>query len=256
MSVPIRCHSEHEGELERIVLDAPKGNVLDLAMISAIRSRLGELNRERTPLKLLVFEGAGPHFSFGASVEEHLPDRVDTMLRAFHAMFREIESLGVPSAAIVRGQCLGGGMELAAWCGRVYCDPTARFGVPEVKLGVFPPIASIALPWRMGGARAADLILRGCIVDGPSAVLSGLADVCDSDPEGLVQRYFSENLAPRSAVALRFAWRAVRRPLQAALARELETLENLYLVELMSHRDPAEGIRAFLEKRDPAWTHS
>ena len=149
---PIRCGAERSGEIQRIVLDRPKANVLDLEMITAIRARLVELAKDPGPLKLLVFEGAGEHFSFGASVQEHLPDRVGKLLPAFHGLFRDLEALGTPTAAVVRGQCLGGAFELALWCGVVFGEASARFGVPETRLGVFPPVAAIALPWRVTGA--------------------------------------------------------------------------------------------------------
>jgi len=210
MSAPIRCASEREGQIERITLDRPKGNVLDLEMITALTERVGELagalaGETERALKLVVFEGAGDHFSFGASVDEHRPEKVGEMLPAFHRLFVEIEGLGVPTAALVRGQCLGGGMELAVWCGRVVCEPTARFGVPEVTLAVFPPIAALALPWRVGGRRATEMIVTGETVDGPAAASRGLADACVEDAESDLGAWFDKALAPKSAVGLRYA---------------------------------------------------
>ena len=255
MSLAVRCSRERDGGLERIVLDRPKGNVLDLEMVGAIRSRLQELAATRGALKLVVFEGAGRHFSFGASVEEHLPDRIGRMLTQFHGLFRDLETLGVPTAAVVRGQCLGGGMELALWCGFVACDPSARFGVPEIKLGVFPPIAALALPWRITGSRATQLILSGDSIGGDQASRDGIADVCAADPESALQDWFTQVLEKKSAVALSAAWRASRRLIAGTFEREIEVLETLYLKDLMSRRDPVEGISAFLERRDPIWTH-
>jgi cyclohexa-1,5-dienecarbonyl-CoA hydratase len=200
-----------------------------------------------------VLEGAGSHFSFGASVEEHVPEKVGEMLRTFHAMFRDLEALSVPTAAVVRGQCLGGGMELALWCGRVFCEPGARFGLPEVKLGVLPPVGAILLPRRTGSGRAMDLLLGGESVTGEEAAATGLAEECDADPEAALQRWFDARLAPKSAVALRHVWRAGRRSFARALAEDLPDVERTYLEELMAHRDPAEGIRSFLERREPVW---
>lgn len=246
--------SEHGGALERIILDRPKANLLDLAMVRAIREHLQSL-RGRDILRLIVFEGRGDHFCFGASVAEHFPDHVGEMLPEFHELFREIEALGVPTAAAVRGQCLGGGFELAMWCGHVVCTPTARFGVPEVVLGVFPPIAAMALRWRMSGARATTMVLTGDTLDGSAAVDLGIADACSDQPDIGVQTWFEEYLAPRSAVALRQAWRAVRRPMATGLAVELPVLERQYLEDLMKHRDPVEGLVAFTERRAPVWVH-
>lgn len=253
MTFPIRCTSERSGQIQRIVLDRPNGNVIDLEMIAAIRARLAELSADPGPAKLLVFEGAGEHFSFGASVEEHLPGRVAELLPAFHGLFRDLEALGVPTAALVRGQCLGGAFEIALWCGVVFCEPSARLGVPETKLGVFPPIAAIALPWRVPGARATQMIISGDSYDAQDAAACGLVDRCTNDAETALQQWFDERLAGKSAVAVRMAWRASRRLLSRALAIDLPELERLYLEELMAHRDPVEGLTAFLERRQPVW---
>jgi cyclohexa-1,5-dienecarbonyl-CoA hydratase len=251
MSDPVRLVSE-EGGRRRIVLDRPPANILDLETFGAIRRAVAETAAD-PEARLLVFEGAGANFSFGASVPEHLPEKVGELLPAFRALLVELEATGIPTASIVRGQCLGGGLELAAWCGRVFCDPGARFAVPEIRLAVFPPIAAILLPWRIGGPAATQMIVSGASVDGESAGRAGLADACSSDPEGDLRRWAEETLAPKSALALRFAWRAARRPLARALAEDLPALEKIYLDELMRRRDPVEGLRAFLEKRPPRW---
>jgi cyclohexa-1,5-dienecarbonyl-CoA hydratase len=256
MTSPIRCTSERSGQIQRIVLDRPKGNVIDLEMIGAIRGRLAELSADPGPAKLLVFEGAGEHFSFGASVEEHLPGRVAELLPAFHGLFRDLEAMGLPTAALVRGQCLGGAFELALWCGVIFCEPSARFGLPEAKLGVFPPLAAIALPWRVPGARATQVILEGDTYDAQGAAAWGLVDRCTSDAGTALLEWFDERLAVKSAVAVRMAWRAARRPLARALAIDLPELERLYLEELMAHRDPVEGLTAFLERRQPVWKNA
>ena len=255
MTSPIRCTTEHSGELERIVLDRPKGNILDREMLAAIRVRIEELSLNPGPVKLLVFEGSGGNFSFGASVEEHLPDRVAGMLAQFHRLFLDLERLSVPTAAVVRGQCLGGGFELALWCGYVACEPSARFGVPETKLGVFPPMAALALPWRMTGARSTQMILSGESLDGAEAAGCGVADVCAEDAEAALQEWFQAKLSGKSAVALRAAYRASRRLLADCLKNDIWSLEKFYLTDLMAHRDPVEGISAFLEHRKPVWTH-
>jgi cyclohexa-1,5-dienecarbonyl-CoA hydratase len=255
-ALPIRREALREGEMQRVVLDRPKGNVLDLEMIGALRESLRELAANPGATKLLVFEGAGEHFSFGASVPEHLPGKVEELLPAFHGLFRDIEGLGIPTAAVVRGQCLGGGFELAIWCGRVFAERTARLGVPETRLGVFPPVAAIALPWRVSGAAATQLILSGEVLEAQAAAERGLVDACVPDAEAALQSWFDETLAGKSAVAVRAAWRAARLPMAEALERTLPALEKQYLEELMAHRDPSEGLQAFLARRSPVWTNS
>ena len=249
-----RLEEMRGGAVARVVLDRPKANILDTEMVRAIRSHLQELTTWRA-LKLVLFEGAGKHFSFGASVEEHLPDTVDAMLRTFHFLFDDLEALGTPTAAAVTGQCLGGAAELACWCGFVAAAPGARIGFPEIKLGVFPPIAALSLRWRVPGAAASRMVITGASVSGQRAAQVGLADVCDEDPHKAVMAWYDEHLAPLSAVSVRAAWRASRRPIAAQLRDELPQLERLYLHDLMSLNDPLEGLNAFIEKRPPAWRH-
>lgn len=253
MSDPIAFRTEHDGQLARIVLDRPKGNVLDRAMIAALRAQLAVLAAEPGRCKLIAFEGAGPHFSFGASVEDHRRETAAEFLTAFDAFFTELEALGIPTAALVRGQCLGGAAELAMACGTVICAPDAKLGVPEIKLGVFPPLAAALLHWRTGGARATRIILSGDSLPAAEALRVGLADEIADDPEAALQALFARDYAPRSCVALRHAWRAARLPLMLRLRAALPRLEEQYLDELMAARDPNEGIAAFLEKREPRW---
>lgn len=251
---PLLTTVEREGQRVRLTLNRPKANVLDAEMVGALRTAVRGLAAVG-PLKLLVIEGAGAHFSFGASVAEHLPEQVRPMLEGFHALFREIEALGVPTAALVRGQCLGGGFELATACGLVLCDPTARFALPEITLGVFPPVAAATLAYRVPGAVATRLILSGEVVSGSEAARIGLADQCVDDPGAALEEWFERFMAPRSAPALRHAWRAARRSFARQLHTELSAVEALYLDELMACRDPVIGLRAFLDKTPPRWEH-
>lgn len=243
----------YDGAVARLVLNRPKANLIDLEMILALGEALEAL-RGRPGLRQIVLEGAGAHFSFGASVPEHMPGQVEAMLPAFHGLFRQLEGLSVPTVALVRGQCLGGGAELALWCGTVYCDPTAHIGVPEIRLGVFPPVAAMALRWRTGGAVATRLVLTGEILSGDAAAAVGLADACVPDPESAWRAAYESTMAALSPVALRCAWRATRRPLARALDEDLPALEALYLQELMAHPDATEGLGAFLQKRPPVWS--
>src|SRR5262249_51685556 len=127
----VRGMSEHEGAVHRVVLSRPPGNVIDTAMVTALRDEVRALRPDPdhpSPLKLVVFDAEGANFSYGASVHEHAPDLIMKLLPSFHAFFRELEDIGVPTAAVVRGNCLGGGLELVIACGRVFAEPAARFG--------------------------------------------------------------------------------------------------------------------------------
>ncbi len=248
----IRVDTQLHGMVQRLILSAPKANVLDAAMIEAIRDALKAVPK-RT--RLIVFEGEGKHFSFGASVAEHQREQAPTMLHSFHAMFRELLALGVPTCAVVRGLCLGGGLELASWCTHVVATPDARLGQPEIDLAVFPPMASLLLPWRTNGATALQLCTGGRKISAAEARHLGVVDVVTEDPTGWWTRYVNKRLAPKSAVALRHAERAARVHLAWQLEHLLPTLERQYVDELMATADANEGIAAFLEQRSPEFAH-
>jgi len=242
----------HDGKLLHITLNAPKANILDAQMLGSISDALAEDGR-RGQLRAIFFEGAGRHFSFGASVEEHQHDRVAEMLHQFHGLFRQLSALAVPTFAVVRGQCLGGGLELASYCSWIFAEPDAVFGQPEIKLAVFPPMASILLPWRIGGAAALDLCVTGRSISAERALEIGLVQSIGTDPGAAADAYFMEHLAPLSASSVRFAERAVRTTLMRAMEQDLPTLERLYVEELMETHDANEGIAAFLDKRSPVY---
>ena len=152
-------------------------------------------------------------------------------------------------------ECLGAGFELALWCGYVVCEPSARLGVTETEIGVFPPVAALALPWRVTGARSTRMILSGESLSGEEATACGIADRCAADAEGALQEWFRLALEGKSAVAVRAAWRASRRLLTDSLKNCIWPLEKFYLTELTSHSDPLEGLSASLESRPPVWTN-
>jgi len=255
MSVPLTVWLDREGRLLRLRLARPKANIIDAEMIAALDAALGE-HLGNPGIAAVLLDGEGPHFSFGASVEEHLPDQCADMLGALHAVVLKLAGAPVPVLCAIRGQCLGGGLEVALACGRLFAAPDATFGQPEIKLGVFAPAASCLLPGRVGQARAEDMLFTGRSVHGEEAAYIGLVDRISEDPEAAALEYFDKHLADLSAAALRHAVRAARAPLVAQLAEDLARVEKLYLEDLMSTRDAVEGLEAFIEKRKPKWEHS
>lgn len=249
----IKTELRHDGRLLHITLAAPKANILDAAMMSEITAALEE-HRGSLELRGIAFEGAGGHFCFGASVEEHKADRAAEMLRQFHGLFRLLADISIPTFAIVRGQCLGGGMELASYCSWIFAAPDAKFGQPEIKLAVFPPIASVLLPWRIGGAAAVDLCVSGRSINAKEAFDIGLVHEVIGDPAAACDAFFQEHLGQHSASSLRFAERAVRAQLTGLLGEHLSEIESLYVDDLMKTHDAVEGIESFLAKRRPVWT--
>ena len=251
----ILLHSEHSGQVGRIVLNAPKANILDQEMIGALSDAFQELGRS-PQTKLVTVEGAGKHFSFGASVEEHQAEPCKKMIPAFMDLFQAIIDSRLPTLALVRGQCLGGGMELAVWCNWLIAAPDAMFAQPEIQLGVFAPLASLLLPLRCGQAAADDLCLTGRVIDAAEAARLGLAGTVAPDVETAAQAFIHEHILPKSATSLRIANHATRHHLHRAFEKTRGWLEALYLDELMHTADANEGISAFMEKRPPVWQNS
>ncbi len=251
---PLRVWLEHDGRLLRLRLARPKANVLDAAMIAALRTALDAHLRLPT-LSGVLLDAEGPHFSFGASVEDHLPEPCAGMLRAMHALVLQMLASPVPILVGIRGQCLGGGLELACSAHLLFAAPDARLGQPEIKLAVFAPAASCLLPERIGRAHAEDLLLSGRSIDAHEAHTLGLLNQIADDPESAALAYFKERLLPLSASSLHLAVRAARADLIPRITEKLAELEELYLSELMASRDAVEGLEAFLEKRPASWQH-
>jgi cyclohexa-1,5-dienecarbonyl-CoA hydratase len=243
----------HDGRLARVQLAAPKANILDRAMIADL-DRACDALAGRRGLVAIVVGAEGPSFSYGASVEEHLPGEIEQVLAELHALLARFLELPAPTIAAIRGSCLGGGLELALVCDLLLAEEGARLGQPEIKLGVFPPAASALLPARVGAGPASELILTGSTWSGKRAAELGL--VTRTTPDGTLEEALSEWLAEfleRSPAALAQAVRATRRALKRAVAEELPQLERQYVDELMAEPDAVEGIRAFLEKRPARW---
>lgn len=251
---PLHVWLDQDDALLRLRLARPKANILDAAMVGALDTALrSELLRPG--LRGVLIDAEGPHFSFGASVKEHLPDSCAAMLRGFHALLLHLLDSPVPVLVAVRGQCLGGGLELACTATRIFAAPDAMFGQPEIRLAVFAPAASVLLPARIGQPAAEDLLLSGRSIGAAQAEAAGLVQVVASDPEAAALEWFSLHLADKSAAALRCAMQAARGALAARARARLAELETLYLNELMRTHDALEGLHAFLDKRAPHWEH-
>ena len=251
----VRVESAAEGGYWRVTLDSPKGNVLDGVMTSEL-TKVFEATRSADDLKAILLGAEGKHFCFGASVEEHQASQVGNMLKTFHALFHQIAHSGVPVVATVRGCCLGGGLELAAFCHRVIAHSGAKFGQPEIALGVFAPVGSAILAERVGRGAADDILLTGRTLLADEALRMRLVDAVDDDPETAARDWIETHLLPRSATSLRKATIAARRGFMERFGYEIEALERSYLTDLMDTHDANEGIAAFLEKRTPEWRNS
>ena len=252
MSSPLKVWFEREGRLLRLRLDRPKANILDAAMVGAIENAFVQ-HGTAGELRGILIDSTGGHFSFGASIEEHLPGRCAAMLAGFHRLILRIFASPVPVLTAIRGQCLGGGLELASAGHLLFAGQDAKFGQPEIQIGVFAPAASCLLPERIGLAAAEDLLLSGRSIGAEEAFRIGLVTELADDPEAAALSYFDRHLAPKSAASLRFATRAARHGTIERVSAKLAAIETMYVAELMATQDAAEGLSAFIEKRPARW---
>lgn len=254
----IKLNFHYNNTVAQIILDDGKGNILDHLMMEELLQTLHSF-KSRNEIKLIIFEGAGKHFSFGASVEEHKKDAAAAMLKSFHRLFFLLKDLSIPTMAKISGQCLGGGMELAIMCDFLFADKSAKLGQPEIVLGVFPPPASIILPEKIGLARAEELLLTGKTISADEArTISLLNDVFEDKitMESAVDNFIQQYILPKSASSLRFGVKAARIKLNHLLDNFLPELEQLYINQLMNTNDANEGINSFLEKRKAVWQNN
>lgn len=237
----------------RITLNDPPLHILDITLLEELREALRQVKNDR---HALILDATGEKaFSAGASVQDHLGDRVTAMLAAFHDCFRILARLDVVTVALVRGVALGGGCELALACDFVLASDRARFGQPEIALGVFPPVAAYQLSRQLAPRKGLELLLTGDPVDAATAERLGLANAVfpaaefDARAGEWLQRVYRQ-----SASSLRFAKKAFRLAQAEDFEERLARVERLYLEELMQTGDANEGLNAFIEKRKPVWS--
>jgi cyclohexa-1,5-dienecarbonyl-CoA hydratase len=254
MTQALKIWSEAEGRLLRLRLNRPKANLVDAAMIAALDAALAR-NSGNGQLSAVILDAEGPHFSFGASVEEHLPGQCAAMLAGLHSLVLRMIESPVPLLVVVRGQCLGGGLEVALAGHLMFVAPEAALGQPEMKLGVFAPAASCLLPELIGPVRSLDLLVSGRSITGTEAAAMGIAHEAAADPEHAALAYFEEHLKPKSASSLRYAVKAARLDYVVRVKEKIRAVERLYLDELMTTHDAVAGLEAFIAKGSPQWQH-
>jgi len=250
----ITVNEKFDGQVDEIVLGPPPANILSAALMKELAAQVEATNADPHK-KLIVISGEGKHFCFGASVEEHTAAQVAKMLPIFHGMVWRVLSSGVPTLASVTGLCLGGGFELALACAMVFCDRSAAFGVPEIQLGVFPPPATLLLPFKCPESASRRIILTGEKVPAEDAMMLGIADtvVDNGQLDEALAAFIEEHILPKSASSLRIANEAAMTAIASYYDANIERVEKLYLERLMATHDAVEGIEAFLEKRPPVW---
>jgi cyclohexa-1,5-dienecarbonyl-CoA hydratase len=245
--------TEFKEGVATLTLNRPPLNVLNIEMMEEINTYFEGLLKEKA-LKLLVIQAAGKAFSAGVDVGEHLGELVYKMIEVFHKMFRLMDALKVPSIALVNGSALGGGCELAIYCDMVMATEKAKFGQPEIQVGVFPPIAALAFPRMMGRKKALELILSGDVISPQEALALGMINKIVPEASLAEEaKRFVEKFKNLSGIVLKLTKEATLAGLNDDTERGLKVIEKIYLDRLMKTNDAIEGLKAFLDKRKPTW---
>lgn len=255
---PIRF--ERNGPAAVLTLDRPKAlNALDSATLESLIRHCDTIGADAS-LRAVVITGAGRAFAAGADVAEmrgHSPLEAEAFSRLGHRAMASLESLPVPVIAAVNGYALGGGCELALACDWIYAAPRARFGQPEVGLGLIPGFGGTArLSRRVGLAWAKEIILTGEALDAEAALRIGLVNrVFPLDELVKAALKTADGIAAKSPLAVTQAKRVLQRG-QDSDADTAHALEQTAFGLISASDDRAEGMDAFLGKRDPKFNGS
>lgn len=250
----VQVLSGRDGAWRRVILGGGRGNLLSLDLVQAIGDALHDLESERG-IKWVTFEGSGGEFSYGAKIQEHTPEMMQTVLPETHRLIKRILTFPAPTAALVEGRCLGGGFELAMACDDIIATDSTVFGLPEIRLAAFPPVAAALLPLKVGASRATRAIVTGQTQTATYWHDAGLISMVapQSSLLNAAEGWFDQHLSRYSSVALAHAAAAARLTVRAQAEPALDQAERDYLSGLLKTKDAIEGVNAFLEKRAPNW---
>lgn len=239
-----------------ITLNRPPYNVLHIAMLEELSQALDRAEREESVRVVLITGKGNMAFSAGVDVKDHTPEKVERMFTSFHGVIQRLKDFPLPTIALLNGSALGGGCELAIACDMVVASEDVQIGQPEIRLGVFAPIAAILMPQRMSLPKVMELLLGGGLIGAREALYLGLVNkVYSRDNFAEQSRAFIGQFLSYSRVALILTKRAIRAAAGKPFPAAMHAVEHIYLNELMSSADVNEGLSAYLEKRKPVWSN-
>lgn len=245
-----------EGEVASLRLSRPPLNILNLAMMEELGSHFDRLASDGGAGVVVLESALNDVFSAGADVREHLPATAERLIGTLERLVLQILAFPRPTVAVVRGKCLGGGMELAMACDFVLAGDKATFGQPEVSVGVFPPLAAALYPRLVGLRRAYDVVLTGRTLTAAEAASMGFVTSVHGEEElDAARQNLLNALTSKSRIVLQHAKRASLEGFSLGMEPAVRASSNRYLKELMGTEDALEGLNAFLEKRKPTWKH-
>lgn len=242
---------ERTGARATVVWDRTPLNVFDLSLLRDLAAALR--SEPVRAANVVILKGAGHRWSAGLAVEDHLADRVRAMFGALRDLVAALAEVPVPTLGQVEGPCLGGGFDLLSACDLGFAAASATSGLPEIRLGVFPPLAASEAPRNLGPKRAAELLLLGETLSAARAEEFGLVSrVVPDDAIDSEANRTADHLGGLRREALTLLKSAMREEGPSSGER-LDRAERIYLDELMGLPQAEEGLRGFLEKRAPTW---
>ena len=244
---------EKKEGVAKITINRPPLNILNIDTLVEMNEALAEL-RTDDEVKVVVITGAGDRaFSAGVEVKDHLGEKLAKMVEVFNKLFISLIEVDKPTIAVVNGVALGGGCEIVAGCDMAIASEKAQLGQPEVKLGVYPPPASVLFPRLMGRRKAFELILSGDNIDAKEAERIGLINkvIPEEELEKATDK-FIKRFTVNSGLILTQARRALYRNFDLEFHKALE-VTGIDSTLVMSGENSVEGLTAFLEKRKPVW---
>jgi enoyl-CoA hydratase len=246
-----------DGPVAVVTVDNPPVNAIDGAVLEALDAASAQLAGADAVRAVVLTGGGDRAFMAGADLREFrrmldgeasIDEHTATTRRVFGAW----ERLPQPVVAAVQASAVGGGLEAVLVCDLVVADPAARFGFPEVRLGLIPGAGGTQrLLRRVGLGTAKELLLLGGTIDAQEARRVGLVDRLSASGGALAAAVeLARQLAALPGLATRAAKQAVESDLEAGLDRE-----HALFVDLFGSADAGEGVRAYLERREPRFTH-
>ena len=247
---------EKAGRVISITLDHPPLNIMDISQLRELDAVLNTCASD-PGADVVVLRGAGERaFSAGVDIKDHSREKVPEMLEVVHGALRKLLAIPQVTIARVQGVCLGGGCELASCCDFILAAENSSFATPEILVGCYPPVALARFSSLLGYRRAADLILTGRSISAEEALSMGL--ISRVAPQGQLETALAallDELLGKSGAVLRVTLKGLRELSLRGFADALQRSEQIYCDELLKTEDVEEGVRAFLAKRKPRWTH-
>jgi len=244
--------TSNEGGIVRVTLNSPPLNVLTIVMMEEMIEAFKWARKE--PGAIVVVDAEGKAFSAGVDVADHTPDKVESMIDVFDRLFMAMDDIDKPIIGVINGAALGGGYEVVLFCDMVIASEKARFGQPEIVVGVFPPVACYVLPRLLSWPKAMEYLLSGDAFNAATAEKLGLVNKVlpvDGFAEGVDE--FLKKFTALSPVVLAYTKKAARAGLGKEFHEAIKKIDSIYLYELMKTADAVEGLTAFMEKRSPVW---